>query len=44
MKPFMSFKVLKMTYFSYVHPILSYGIIFCGIHLTAKVFSKFRRE
>jgi hypothetical protein len=27
-KPFMSLDVLKMTYFSYVHSIMSYGIIF----------------
>ena len=29
-KPFMSLDVLRSTYFSYAHSILSYGIIFCG--------------
>jgi len=29
-KPFMSLEVLRMVYFSYVHSILSYGIIFWG--------------
>ena len=29
-KPFMSLEVLRMTYFSYVHSVLSYGIIFWG--------------
>jgi len=29
-KPFMSLDVLKMIYFSYVHSVMSYGIIFWG--------------
>jgi hypothetical protein len=29
-KPFMSTDVLRSTYFSYVHSIISYGIIFWG--------------
>ena len=29
-KPFMSLNVLRSTYFVYVHPIISYGIIFWG--------------
>jgi hypothetical protein len=29
-KLFMSIDVLRITYFSYVHPIISYGIIFWG--------------
>jgi len=29
-KPFMSLEVLRMTYFSYVRLVLSYGIIFWG--------------
>ena len=29
-KPFMSLDVLRSTYFSYVHSIISYGIIFWG--------------
>ena len=29
-KPFMSLKVLRSTYFSYAHSIMSYGLIFWG--------------
>jgi hypothetical protein len=29
-KPFMSLEVLKMTYFSYVHSVLLYGIVIWG--------------
>ena len=29
-KPFMSLGVLRSTYFSYVHSIISYGILFWG--------------
>ena len=29
-KPFMSLDVLRITYFSYAHSIISYGIIFWG--------------
>ena len=29
-KPFMSIDVLRSTYFSYAHSIISYGIIFWG--------------
>ena len=29
-KPFMSLDVLRSTYFSYAHSVLSYGIIFWG--------------
>jgi hypothetical protein len=29
-KPFMSTDVMKSIYYSYVHSILAYGIIFCG--------------
>jgi len=29
-KPFMSLDILRYTYFSYAHSIISYGIIFCG--------------
>jgi hypothetical protein len=43
-KPFMSLDVLRSTYFSYVHSIISYGIIFWGIHLIVKKSLKFRQE
>ena len=29
-KPFMSLNILRMLYFSYVHSVMSYGIIFWG--------------
>lgn len=29
-KPFLTWKVLKMVYFAYFHPIMAYGIIFWG--------------
>jgi hypothetical protein len=29
-KPFMSLETMRMTYYSYVHSLLSYGIIFWG--------------
>jgi len=29
-KPFMSLEVMKMIYYSYVHSVISYGIIFGG--------------
>jgi hypothetical protein len=37
-EPFISLEVLKVSYFSYVHSVLSYGIIFLGIHLILKIF------
>jgi len=43
-KPFMSLDVLRSTYFLYVHSIISYGIIFWGIHLIVKRYLKFRKE
>jgi len=43
-KPFMSLEEVRMTYFSYVHSVLSYGIIFWGIHLIVIVFLKFRKK
>jgi hypothetical protein len=42
-KPFMSLEVLRMTFFPYVHSVLSYGIILRGIHLIVRVFFKFRK-
>ena len=43
-KPFMSLDVLRSTYFLYAHSIISYGIIFWGIHLIVKTYLKFRKE
>ena len=43
-KPFMSLDLLRSTYFSYAHSVLSYGIIFGGIHLIVMTYLKFRKE
>ena len=43
-KSFMSLGVLRSTYFSYAHSVLSYGIIFGGIHLIVMTYLKFRKE
>jgi hypothetical protein len=38
-KPFMSLDVMKMIYYSYVHSVISYGIIFWGnSHLSDSIF------
>jgi hypothetical protein len=38
-KPFMSLDVMKMIYYSYVHSVISYGIIFWGSsHLSDNIF------
>jgi len=38
-KPFMSLDVMKIIYYSYVHPVISYGIIFWGnSHLSDSIF------
>jgi hypothetical protein len=38
-KPLMSLDVMKLIYYSYVHSVISYGIIFWGIsHLSESVF------
>jgi hypothetical protein len=38
-KPFMSLDVMKMIYYSYVHSVVSYGIIFWGnSHLSDNIF------
>jgi len=43
-KPFMSLDVLRTIYFSYVHPVMSYSIIFGGvIHITVTAFLKFNK-
>jgi hypothetical protein len=35
-KPFMSLEVMRLIYFSYFHPVLSYGIIFWGNSVHSK--------
>jgi len=43
--PLMSPEVLRMIYFSYVHTIISHGIIWGGgILLIAKLYLKFKKE
>jgi hypothetical protein len=38
-KPFMSLEVMKMIYYSYVHSVISYGIIFWGnSHFSDSIF------
>jgi len=38
-KPFMSLDVMKMIHYSYVHSVISYGIIFWGnSHLSGSIF------
>ena len=41
-KPFISLDVLKMIYFSYVHSVVSYGIILWVIHIIVTTFLKFK--
>ena len=43
-KPFMSLDVLRSTYFSYAHSIISYELYFGIIHLIVKTYLKFRKE
>jgi len=39
MKPILTLKVLRMTYYSYFHSVMSYGIIFWGpAHLSNNIF------
>jgi hypothetical protein len=40
LKPLLSLEALKMAYFSTVHSIISYGIIFCGISTYSKIIFK----
>jgi len=40
----MSLEVLNRIYFSYVHSIVSYGIILGGILLIVNLYSKFQKE
>jgi len=46
-KPLMLLEVLRIIYFSYVHSVISYGIIWRGgggILLIVKLYSKFRKQ
>ena len=43
-KPFLSVDILRMIYFSYVHSVMSYGIMFGIIHILATAFVKFKKE
>jgi hypothetical protein len=43
-KPFMSSDILRTIYFSYVHSVMSYGIIFGVIHIIVTAFLKFKKE
>jgi hypothetical protein len=43
-KPFVSLDVLKMTYFSYVHSIMSYGIIFGGNSVHSELIFKIQKR
>ena len=43
-KYFFSVDILRMIYFSYVHSVMSYGIIFWVIHILATPFLKFKEE
>jgi hypothetical protein len=43
-KPFVSLDVMKMMYYSYVHSVVSYGIIFGGnSHLSGSIFKSQKR-
>jgi hypothetical protein len=43
-KPFMSLDVMIMIYYSYVHSVTSYGIIFGVILSSVAAFLKFKKE
>jgi hypothetical protein len=43
-KPFLSLEMLKMVYFSYVHSLLTYGIIFWGNSTHSKVIFKIQKH
>jgi len=43
-KPFMSLDVLRSTYFSYVHSIITYGIIFLGNSLHSEEIFKVQKR
>jgi len=44
LKPLLSFESLKMVYFSKVHSIISYGIIFWGISTHSKIIFKIQER
>ena len=44
LKPLLSFETLKMVYFSTVHSIISYGIIFWGILSHSKIIFKIQKR
>jgi len=44
LKPLLSFVSLKMVYFSAVHSIISYGIIFWGISTHSKIIFKIQKR
>ena len=44
LKPLLSFETLKMVYFSIVHSIISYGIIFWGVSTHSKIIFKFQKR
>jgi hypothetical protein len=43
-KPLMSLEVIKFIYFSYIHSVLSYGIIFWGNSVHSKYSFKIQRR
>jgi hypothetical protein len=43
-KPFVSLDVLKLIYFSYVHSLISYGIIFWGDSVHSKLIFKIQKR
>ena len=44
LKPLLSFETLKMAYFSIVHYIISYGIIFWGVSTHSKIIFKIQKR
>jgi len=44
LKPLLSFETLKMVYFSIVHSIISYGIIFWGASTHSKIIFKIQKR
>jgi len=44
LKPLLSFESLKMVYFSTVHSIISYGIVFWGISTHSKIIFRIQKR
>jgi len=44
LKPLLSFESLKLVYFSTVHSIISYGIIFWGTSTHSKIIFKIQKK